>query len=82
MPSSSEGADGPQIAEAMGWAPHTGRGVLAGLAKKGIKVRVLERVRQVGPIRPARRESYSVYRLVSETGGLRRCPTRPLVRRI
>jgi hypothetical protein len=33
----------------MGWAPHTIRGFLAGLAKKGIRVDVLERVRQVGP---------------------------------
>lgn len=31
-----EGASGPQIAEAMGWAPHTVRGFLAGLAKKGM----------------------------------------------
>jgi Protein of unknown function (DUF3489) len=50
-----EGASGPQIAEAMGWAPHTVRGFLAGLAKKGIKVEVLERVRQVGPDDPAPR---------------------------
>jgi hypothetical protein len=32
----------------MSWAPHTVRGFLAGLAKKGIKIAVLERVRQVG----------------------------------
>jgi hypothetical protein len=44
-----EGASGPQIAAAMGWAPHTVRGFLAGLAKKGIQLEVLERVRQVGP---------------------------------
>jgi hypothetical protein len=36
-----EGASGPQIAEAMGWASHTVRGFLAGLAKKGIRVDVL-----------------------------------------
>src|SRR3954470_14927799 len=35
--------------EATGWAPHTVRGFLAGLAKKGITVAVLDRVRQVGP---------------------------------
>jgi uncharacterized protein DUF3489 len=44
-----EGASGRHIAEAVGWPPHTIRGFLAGLAKKGIKVDVLERVRQVGP---------------------------------
>lgn len=41
----NEGASGPQIAAAMGWAPHTVRGFLAGLAKKGITVGVLDRVR-------------------------------------
>jgi hypothetical protein len=40
-----EGAIGPKIVEAMGWAPHTVRGFLAGLVKKGIAVEVLERVR-------------------------------------
>jgi hypothetical protein len=58
-----EGASGPQIAEAMGWAPHTVRGFLAGLAKKGIVVEVLERVRQVGPKKQGAKGSYSVYRL-------------------
>jgi hypothetical protein len=58
-----EGASGPQIAEAMGWAPHTVRGFLAGLAKKGIKVDVLERVRQVGTNRQGAKGSYTVYRL-------------------
>jgi hypothetical protein len=33
----NEGASGPQIAEAMGWASHTVRGFLAGLAKKGVR---------------------------------------------
>jgi hypothetical protein len=47
----AEGASGPQIAEATGWALHTVRGFLAGLAMKGIAVEVLERVRQVGPDR-------------------------------
>jgi hypothetical protein len=58
-----EGASGPQMAEAMGWAPHTVRGFLAGLAKKGIKVEVLERVRQVGPNMTGAKGSYTVYRL-------------------
>jgi hypothetical protein len=49
LQSRDEGASGSQIAEAMGWAPHTVRGFLAGLANKGIKVDVLDRVRQVGP---------------------------------
>jgi starvation-inducible DNA-binding protein len=61
-----EGASGPQIAEAMGWAPHTVRGFRAGLAKKGIKVEVLERVRQVGPNKQGAKGSYSVYRLAVE----------------
>jgi hypothetical protein len=57
------GANGPQIAEAMGWASHTVRGFLAGLAKKGIKVDILERVRQVGPNRQGAKGSYTVYRV-------------------
>ena len=61
-----EGASGPQIAAAMGWAPQTVRGFLASLAKKGIKVDVLKRVRQVGPTRQGAKGSYSVYRLVDE----------------
>jgi len=44
-----DGASGPQMVEATGWAPHTVRGFLAGLAKKGIEVSVVQRVRQVGP---------------------------------
>jgi hypothetical protein len=58
-----EGASGPQIAEAMGWAPHTVRGFLAGLSKKGVTVEVLERVRQVGPNKQGARGSYTIYRL-------------------
>jgi hypothetical protein len=57
-----EGASGPQIAEAMGWAPHTVRGFLAGLAKNGITVDVLDRVRQVGPNKAGAKGSYTVYR--------------------
>jgi hypothetical protein len=59
----AKGASGPQIAEAMGWAPHTVRGFLAGLAKTGMAVEVVERVRQVGPNRTGAKGSYSVYRI-------------------
>ena len=48
----------------MGWAPHTVRGFLAGLAKKGIVVEVLERVRQVGHEKAGAKGSYTVYRLI------------------
>ena len=58
-----EGASGPQIAEAMGWAPHTVRGFLAGLAQKGVKVEVLERVRQVSANKEGAEGSYTIYRL-------------------
>jgi hypothetical protein len=60
----AEGASGPQIAEAMGWAPHTVRGFLAAVAKRGITIEVLERVRQVGPNKQGAKGSYTVYRLV------------------
>jgi hypothetical protein len=33
----------PKAADATGWTPHSVRGFLAGLAKKGISVEVLER---------------------------------------
>jgi hypothetical protein len=55
------------MAEAMGWAPHTVRGFLAGLAKKGIAVEVLERVRQVGPNKAGTKGSFTVYRVVEAT---------------
>jgi hypothetical protein len=64
MLSRPEGASGPQIAEAMGWAPHTVRGFLAGVAKKGITVEVLERVRQVGPSKTGAKGSYTFYCVV------------------
>jgi hypothetical protein len=54
-----KGASGPQIAEAMGWAPHTVRGFLA----RGITIEVLERVRQLGTNRQGVEGSYIVYRL-------------------
>jgi hypothetical protein len=62
------GATGAQIAEAMGWAPHTVRGFLAGLAKKGIHVEVLDRVRRIGPDKQGAKGSYTVYRVSSEVG--------------
>jgi len=68
MRSREDGASGPQIAEAMGWAPHTVRGYLAGLAKKGFNVDVLERVRQVGPNKVGAKGSYTVYRLAATAG--------------
>jgi hypothetical protein len=55
-----EDASGPQIAKATGWAPHTVRGFLAGLAKKGIQVDMLERVRQAGSDKQGAKGSYSV----------------------
>jgi biotin operon repressor len=64
----NEGASGPQIAETMGWASHTVRGFLAGLAKKGIQVDVLERVRQVGANKQGAKGSYTVYRLAGAAG--------------
>jgi hypothetical protein len=66
MLSRNEGAGGPQIAAAMGWAPHTVRGFLAGLAKKGMNLHVLERVRQVGPNKTGAKGSYTVYHVASE----------------
>jgi P4 family phage/plasmid primase-like protien len=62
-----EGASGPQIAEATGWAPHTVRGFLAGLQKKGVPVMVLERVRQVGPNQAGTKGSYAGYMLTGDT---------------
>ena len=63
-----DGASGPAIAEATGWAPHTVRGFLAGLAKKGMRVEVVERVRQVGPGKDGAKGSYSIYRLGGAVG--------------
>ncbi len=59
-----EGASGPAMAEATGWAPHTVRGFLAGLAKRGHTVTVLDRVRQVGPGKEGAKSSYTVYRVM------------------
>ena len=62
-----EGASGPGIAEATGWASHTVRGFLAGLKKKGVQVEALEPVRQVGPNKKGAKGSYTVYR-IAEAG--------------
>ncbi len=59
-----EGATIAQICEATGWQQHTVRGFFAGLKKRqGIEVKVLERVRQVGPNKEGARGSYSIYRI-------------------
>jgi hypothetical protein len=63
MLSRPEGASRPHIAEAMGWAPHTVRGFLAGVVR--IAVEVLERVRQIGPNKQGAKGSYTIYRLGS-----------------
>jgi len=64
-----EGASGPQIAEAMGWAPHIVRGFLVGLARKGIKVEVLGGVRQVAPDKQGAKGSFTVFCLAEGTRG-------------
>lgn len=61
-----EGASGPQMVDATGWAPHTVRGFLAGLAKRGMTVEVLERVRQVQGGKGSARGSYTIYRIAGE----------------
>ena len=47
--------------------PHTVRGFLAGLSKKGITVTVLDRVRQVGPGEEGAKGSYTLHR-IAEAG--------------
>jgi hypothetical protein len=61
-----EGASGPDIVRATGWAPHTVRGFLAGLKTRGIEIVVHERVRQVGAGKDGARGSYTVYRVAAE----------------
>ena len=58
-----EGATVGQIAEAMGWAPHTVRGFFAGLKKKGIQVETLERVRVVGTGKEGAKGSFTIYHI-------------------
>jgi hypothetical protein len=57
----TEGASVAQIAEATGWASHTVRGFLAGLKKKGFKVKALDRVQLIGPGKQGARGSYTTY---------------------
>jgi len=59
-----EGATIARICEATGWQQHTVRGFFAGLKKRqGIEVKVLERIRQVGPNKEGAKGSYTVYRV-------------------
>ena len=60
-----EGTTIARIIDATGWQPHTVRGFLAGLKRKGITVEVLERVRQVGPNKQGAKGSFSVYRITA-----------------
>jgi hypothetical protein len=62
-----EGTTIAEIIVATGWQPHTVRGFLAGLKRRGITVEVLERVRQVGPNKQGAKGSYSIYR-IAEAG--------------
>jgi len=62
-----EGVSGPRIIAATGWLPHTVRGILAGLKKRGIAVLVNERVCRVGPNKDGAKGSYTIYR-VAEAG--------------
>ncbi len=71
-----EGASGPALIAATGWAPHTVRGFLAGLARKGIAVTVLERVRQVGPNKAGAKARPRNRRFMLLDGALDRFPTR------
>jgi hypothetical protein len=57
----TEGASVAQIADATGWASNTVRGFLAGLKKKGFKVKALDRVQLIGPGKQGARGSYTTY---------------------
>ena len=61
------GATIAQVMEATGWAQHTVRGFFAGLKKEGHKIKVLERVRQVGTGKQGAKGSYSIYRVAPAT---------------
>jgi hypothetical protein len=62
-----EGTTIAQVIDATGWQPHTVRGFLAGLKRRGMTVEVVERVRQVGPDKQGAKGSYSIYR-IAEAG--------------
>jgi hypothetical protein len=62
-----EGTTIAEIIDDTGWQPHTVRGFLAGLKRRGITVEVLERVRHVGPNMQDAKGSYSIYR-IAEAG--------------
>ena len=47
----------------MDWVSHTGREFLAGLAREGIAVEVIDRVRQLCSNKQRAKGSHSVYRL-------------------
>jgi hypothetical protein len=60
----AEGATIAQICEATGWQQHTVRGFFAGLKKRQrIEVKVLERIRQVGPNKEGAKGSFTIYHL-------------------
>ena len=67
----NEGATIAQICEATAWQPHSARGFLAALKKKGIEVTVLERVRKVGPDKVGCRGSYTIYSLTASLNQMR-----------
>ncbi len=60
-----EGATIANIIDATSWQPHTVRGFLVGLKRRGFAVEVLERVRQVGPNMQGSKGSYSIYRVAN-----------------
>ena len=65
-PRRPEGATVAQTAEAMAWRPHTVRAFLIPLGKKGMRVQVVERIRQLGPDKAGAKDSYSIYWLADE----------------
>jgi hypothetical protein len=64
-----EGTTIAEIIDATGWQPHTVRGFLTGLKRRGVTVEVLERVRQVGPNNQGAKGSYSIYRIAPTEAG-------------
>ena len=56
-----EGTTVTQVADATGWARPTVHGFFAGLKKSGTSVKVLERMRQVGPGKQGAAGSFTVY---------------------